>query len=88
MSVGVGVLPEDGEDLAFTIIDLPGPGRRHISQGRPVTWITDWIMTSAGRRGPGLAKGLPRRALGPSCSPICQGSRDVPGVLPEALATR
>jgi hypothetical protein len=44
----VGVLPEDGEDLAFTIIGLPGPGRRHGSQGRPVTWITDWTMTCAG----------------------------------------
>ena len=46
--MSVGVLPEDGEDLAFTIIGLPGPGRRHSSQCRPVTWITDWTMTSAG----------------------------------------
>jgi hypothetical protein len=45
--MSAGVLPEDGEDLAFTI-GLYGPGRRHRSQGRPVTWITDWTQTSAG----------------------------------------
>jgi hypothetical protein len=46
--VNVDVLPEDGEDLAFTIFGLPGPGRRHGGQGWPATWITDWTMTSAG----------------------------------------
>jgi hypothetical protein len=46
--LSMGVLPEDGEDLAFTIIGLPGPGRRHGSRGGPVTWITDWTMTGAG----------------------------------------
>jgi hypothetical protein len=45
--MSAGVLPEDGEDLAFTI-GLYGPGRRHRSQGRPVTWITDWTQTGAG----------------------------------------
>jgi hypothetical protein len=47
--MSAGVLPEDGEDLAFTI-GLYGPGRRHRSQGRPVTWITDWAQGSAGTR--------------------------------------
>jgi hypothetical protein len=46
--VSIGVLPEDGEDLAFTVIGLPGPGRRQNSQGKPVTWITAWVMTGAG----------------------------------------
>jgi len=46
--VDAGVLPEDDEDLAFTIFGLPGPGRRHIGREGPVTWITDWTMTSAG----------------------------------------
>jgi Domain of unknown function (DUF4253) len=41
------VLPEDGEDLHFTIFDLP-LGRRHNSQYGAVTWITDWTVTSAG----------------------------------------
>jgi hypothetical protein len=45
--MSAGVLPEDGEDLAFTI-GLYGPGRRHRSQNRPVTWITDWTQTGAG----------------------------------------
>jgi hypothetical protein len=43
----MGVLPEDGADLTFTI-GLSGPGRRHRSEGRPVTWITDRTQTSAG----------------------------------------
>jgi hypothetical protein len=46
--MSVGVLPEDGEDLAFTIIELFGPGRRHRSRDMPVTWITDWTQTGAG----------------------------------------
>jgi Domain of unknown function (DUF4253) len=46
-AMSAGVLPEDGENLAFTI-GLYGPGRRHPSQGRPVAWITDWTQTSAG----------------------------------------
>ena len=46
--MSAGVLPEDGEDLAFTIFDLHGPGRRHRSQSGPVTWVTDWTQTGAG----------------------------------------
>src|SRR5438067_12803068 len=45
--MSAGVLPEDGEDLAFTV-GLYGPGRRHHSPDGPVTWITDWTQTSAG----------------------------------------
>ena len=45
--MGPGVLPEDGADLAFTI-GLHGPGRRHRSQARPVTWITDRAQVGAG----------------------------------------
>jgi Domain of unknown function (DUF4253) len=47
--VNVGALPEDGEDLAFTI-GLYGPGRRHRSESGPVTWITDWTQASAGTK--------------------------------------
>lgn len=46
--MSAGVLPGDSEDLTFTRIGLAGPGRRHHSQGGPVTWITDWAQTSAG----------------------------------------
>jgi Domain of unknown function (DUF4253) len=46
--MSAGVLPEDGEDLAFTIFDLHGPGRRHCGQGGPVAWITDWTQPGAG----------------------------------------
>jgi len=46
--MSAGELPEDGEDLAFTIFGLYGPGRRHRSQGRTVVWITDWTQGSAG----------------------------------------
>jgi hypothetical protein len=40
-------LPEDGENLGFAL-GLYGPGRRHGSQGSPVTWITDRTQTGAG----------------------------------------
>ncbi len=54
--MSAGVLPEDGEDLAFTIFGLYGPGRRHRSQGVPVTWITDWTQNSAGMKWAALSE--------------------------------
>jgi hypothetical protein len=62
--MSAGVLPEDGEDLAFTL-GLYGPGRRHRSQGRPVTWITDWAQSSAGTRWAELSDKVGQTGLRP-----------------------
>jgi hypothetical protein len=62
--MSVGVLPEDGEDLAFSV-GLYGPGRRHHGDGRPVTWITDWTQHAAGTTWARLSEEAPQTGLRP-----------------------
>ena len=82
--MSVGVLPEDGEDLAFTIISLSGPGRRHRSQGRPVTWITDWTQTGAGTKWDRLSEKAAETGLRPFLLADMAGEPGRPWGTPES----
>ena len=80
--MSVGVLPEDGEDLAFTI-GLYGPGRRHRSEGGPVTWITDWTQTGAGTKWARLSEKAAETGLRPFLLADMAGKPGRPWGIPE-----